>query len=273
MSSQPFFITSFIKSGSNWLRNCIDFSDKVAVSGEIYPAQNIKILENIAPGDSISQKRLTDNDAFKKAIRLAIIELMNGNFSEKKENIQLIGDKSAYSPSRNNLFKRNDHIIKISQYFPKAKQLLLIRDLRDVIVSYSKWLKGKNLLSLNPLRIAHFIIFVNKWCSMNKQWILDCKNNKQCLVIYFESMKTDFDNTIKDIYIHLGLNINDSQLHELRENYYSIDSSVYLEENRRMGYKFYRSGESGEWKKELKWFHKLIIKILANKTLHSFNYQ
>jgi len=270
--SEYFFITSFWRSGSNWLRNCLDFSDKVAISGEIYPAENIQILESMKPGDSVSHKRLVKSNAYNLAIRSAIIELIRGNFQEFDKNSVLIGDKSAYGLTKHTLFKKSDQIATVYKYFPEAKQFLIIRDLRDVVVSYSKWPAGKNLLSLNPLRLIRFILFIRKWSSMNEQWLRDSEDNSQCLTVFFEDLKNDFDSTIGKVYNHLEIELSDHQLARLKEQYYDIESKVYQDANKKLGYDFYRKGGIGEWEKSFKWVHKLLIRWIAGKTLKTFGY-
>lgn len=272
MMSSYFFITSFWRSGSNWLRNCLDFSDKVALSGEIYPAENIRILESMKPGDSVSQRRLVKSNAYYLAIRSAITELMRGNFDEFDQKSILIGDKSAYGLNRQTLLKKSDQISTIQKYFPEAKQFLIIRDLRDVVVSYSKWPAGKNLLSLNPLRLIRFILFIKKWCSMNEQWLRDSENNSQCLTVFFENLKHDFDSVIKKVYSHLEIELSDNQLDQLKDQYYDIESKVYQDANKKLGYDFYRKGGVGEWQKSFKWFHKILIRWIAGKKLKTFGY-
>ena len=273
MSREYFFITSYIRSGSNWLRNCVDFAADVEISGEIYPQLNIKLIEKMRPGDLVSAERLINSGAYRAAVRSAICELMKGNFSYIIENPTLVGDKSAYGLRKNSLFKPNDHIAKIAEYFPDSKQILLIRDLRDVIVSYSKWRSGKNLLSLNPFLFLRFILFVWQWCLMNRRWFQDCSDNKQCIIITFEDMKVDFDATIKKIYNHLNIVINDSELIQLKEKLYDINSPFYQIRNVQRGYNFYRKGKIGEWKKEFRWYHRVAIKLIAKQTLKMLGYK
>ncbi len=272
-----FFITSYQRSGSNWLRNCINFSPEVNLSGELKPLGNIYLLEKLTAGDQLSRRRVVESGGHREAIRSAIIQLMKGNFLEedKKPNTTLLGDKSAYGYTSVKFFsvKKHDHVSKLVEYFPECKQIVLIRDLRDTIVSFAKWPNSHNILSLNPIKLLRFYIFIKSWSKMYEEWLLDSKKYDQCIVIRYEDLKENFEESVNKVYQHLDLEINGDGLEALKEKLYDIKGKFYQEVNKKRGYSFYRSGKVGEWKKELTWIHRWLVKRVATKTLREYGYE
>ena len=271
------FIMSFQRSGSNWLHRCLKAYPDFYINGELNVSGNLAKLSKIRTGDHVSNKLLTKNNIFKKAsqdyIRCLMRENLRDVYDIDNTDIKYIADKTAF-PGLVSLRKhpeQYDYISYLKSYFPDAKQILLIRDIRDVIVSYSEWKLANtiNLLSFSPRSFVLYIRALYNWCELHERWLKEMKSESNCLVIQYTDLKDDFTTTMETVFKFLELDVDSEFMTELHNDYYSIDSKVYKEENEKRNYAFFRSGTIGGWRNKYKWFHKLVIRMFFYKRIEA----
>ncbi len=264
------FIMSSQRSGSNWLHRCLDEHDSIRINGELMPSEILTILKRIKCGDHVSQEKLSKSDAFRNAARTYVDALMDENLVGKAGDCDESSyrvDKSAYScvQSIRKHPSQIEYMSILQEYYAEAKKILIIRDPRDVIVSYSEW-KGQrtgSLLSSTPRSLYYFIRHAKNWHILNKKWISDAEGDKDCLIVKYDDIKLRFEETLREVFDFLELPVNNEFIIYLKDNYYCIDSDKYKEENKNRGYGFFRKGELGEWKLKFKWYHRIIYRVLC----------
>ena len=270
------FIISSQRSGSNWLHRCLAFHSSILINGELYPSRTLNMFDRLKTGDSVSYNSLKKKNVFKEIAVLSVQRMMSANIDKDDNNTTIgdngyLADKSAYSclKSLKKEPEQFEYLKILQKYFPNSKKILLIRDVRDVIVSYSKWDNGSiNLLKCTPISVLYFIRHMSNWYKLHEKWLQDAKGDNNTLIIYYSDMKSAFHNTIEEVFSFLELKVEDNFLNKMYEKYYSIKSKTYEEENIKRGYSFYRKGIIGEWEKEFKWFHKIITSSLYTKGIN-----
>lgn len=260
------FLLSAQRSGSNWLQTCLNQHPNIKINGEIYPSRALYLFEQLKTGDSVSNRLLREKGIFHRiacdSIMLMIMTNLEDNNIKLNSDHRYIGDKSAYSclKSFRKLAEQLKYIRLLQKYFPSSKKILLIRDVRDVIVSYSKWSinSTQNLLRFNMRSLFLFCRYVYNWCSLHEKWISDMRRDQYSLIVYYKNMKIDFESTMRLIFDFLDLKIDDDFIELLYHDFYDIKSRSYQEENKRRDYSFYRKGIAGEWEHTFKWYHRLL---------------
>ena len=181
------------------------------------------------------------------------------------EGFTYLTDKTAF-PSVISISKKPeqcDYAHILDDYFPEAKKILILRNARDVVVSFSEWKKQVigSLLKAAPRSIAFFMRYLNNWCALHESWLNDVENNPSWLVITYEDMKNDFAGTLKSVFNFLELDANDEFISDLTRKLYGIDNPTYQKENKERGYSFFRKGAIGEWQEKYSWWHKSLYNV------------
>ena len=274
MPIRELFIISIQRSGSNWLHRCLAQHPDVTINGEVNPSAALLKLDSIKAGDAVAQQKLRDSGAYHRAAQNYIISLLCENADiNPGQRDGLLVDKTAF-PCVISLTKHPEQFRYseiLDDYFPEAKKILLIRDVRDVIVSFSEWKKQRlgSLLKLTPRSGLFFWRFLSNWCVLHKTWLDHIEKSNQWLVFSYKDMKTDFNGTLKKVFKFLELPADDKFLLMLEEKLYSINSPVYKKENEARGYGFFRKGALGEWQEKFSWWHKLIFNIFFNHKVNN----
>ena len=68
------------------------------------------------------------------------------------------------------------------------------------------------------------------------------QGDKNCLLIYYSDMKSNFRKTMKTVFDFLEIEVDEAFIDNLEKKYYSIKSNYYQNENVKRGYAFYRKG-------------------------------
>ena len=274
MNSNELFIVSIQRSGSNWLHRCLAEHDSIRINGELNVSGALVALDSITAGDSVAQEKLTSTGAYKVAAGEYIKYLMRKNIGDSaEEDFTYLTDKTAF-PCVISLSKHPEqyqYCQLLQNYFPSSKKILIIRDARDVIVSFSEWKKqilGK-LLKPTPRSIAFFIRHLRNWCLLHERWISDIEDNSSWLIITYEGMKEDFSATLLSVFNFLDLETDETFIEYLTDKLYKIDSPVYQAENKDRGYGFFRKGAIGEWEEKFSWFHKLIYNMFFKSRINN----
>jgi len=167
-----------------------------------------------------------------------------------------------------------------SDYNPfYTKIIYLIRDPRDVMVSYYNF--AKNLGQFNGT-LSEFIrskkFGINVWIKHIESWFERTQSAQFINFIRYEDMKSDPKSIIERIYKLHGFNISEdiydyavrvSSFNDMKNNeeYYS-EGNLTLNPN----YKFHRKGIVGSYKAELSKEDEMIIIEKAKKWLKLFKY-
>ena len=266
MNSNELFIISIQRSGSNWLHRCLAEHENIRINGEINASAALVALDLVRAGDLEAQEKLESTGSYKYSAQEYVRYLMRTNAGvQAGDTYDYLADKSAY-PCILSVRKKpeqREYAGILNKYFPEAKKILIVRNARDVIVSFSEWKKQSlgSLLKPTPRSIRYFVRHLNNWCLLHEGWISDIENNPTWLVITYERMKDEFPGALASVYKFLGINVGEGFIEHLTGKLYEIDSPVYLEENKDRGYGFFRKGVVGEWEDKFSWWHKLIYNI------------
>ena len=274
MNVNELFIISIQRSGSNWLHRCLNEHDEIKINGELNVSMMLKKLDEIVAGDNEAEKKLKDTGAYKRAAQNYIRLLMEVNADiVEGDNCTYLVDKSAY-PCITSLRDKPEQVAYarvLEEYFPRAKKILIVRNARDVVVSFSEWKKQSigSLLKPTPRSLVFFMRHLKNWCTLHENWLDNIEQNENWLVINYEDMKSDFSGTLSCVFDFLALETDETFITELTSKLYGIDNPVYQKENKERGYSFFRKGAVGEWEEKYAWWHKLLYKICYEKRVNA----
>lgn len=138
------------------------------------------------------------------------------------------------------------------------KVIYIVRDPRDVMVSYFHFLRGVGKLNGD---ISRFIRSkdhgISAWCRHVNSWFMDSPANLSFFYIKYEDLKSDPVNTLRIIYSVLGHNIKDTTIEKAVE-LSSFSNMKRLENEYAYGGReiarnltFMRKGEHGDGKVQL----------------------
>lgn len=264
MALEKLFIISIQRSGSNWLHRCLGQHKEISINGELHISPALLAISQINTGDTVAQHKLKAAKAFKKAAANYVVSLMEAN-TDIKPNTKILADKSAYpgTISLKRYPEQTKYANVLEEYFPGAKKILLIRDARDVVVSFSEWKAQPlgSLLDLTPKSLFFFIRHLYNWCVLHEKWLDDIEGSDSWLLINYQEMKEHFIDVLEKTFKFLGLETDKDFIDRLERDFYKINSQAYAKENKDRGYGFFRKGEIGEWEEKFSWLHKLIYNI------------
>lgn len=257
------FIMSVQRSGSNWLHRCLDHHQDITVCGEMGPSRMLALMSKFRAGDREAQAMLVEQGYDLSIPREAVTTLIRANAGNN--NSRLLIDKSAYSAaiSHRRYPDKPAYVALLNKYFPDEKKILLVRDARDVVVSFSEW-DGQplgSLLKLTPMSIFRFVRQIRNWCVMHEAWLEGVGENPNWHIVLYENLKTDFSKQIEGVYQFLGFPVTPEFVEEVEDAFYRIDSPRYLQENASRGYGFFRKGGVGEWREKFTLLHRFIYGI------------
>ncbi|VAW65746.1 hypothetical protein MNBD_GAMMA09-3278 [hydrothermal vent metagenome] len=267
MNSNELFIISIQRSGSNWLHRCLSEHSMIRINGELNVSMMLQTLDLVRAGDEISELKLKSTGIYKQAAQEYIRLLMRANTNASVDDeFTYLTDKSAY-PGITSLIKKPEqkqYAQTLNEYFPVAKKILILRNARDVVVSFSEWKKQNigSLLIATPRSLKFFIRHLNNWCTLHESWLKNIEKNNNWHIINYEDMKNNFSDTLKKTYEFLELEVNEKFISDVTEKWYGINNPVYQKENKERGYSFFRKGDIGEWQEKYAWWHKVIYNLL-----------
>jgi len=267
------FVVSIQRSGSNWLQRCLKNYSGLLINGELNPSANLARIDGIKTGDHISNTLVREKGIVDAAARDFIRSLMRCNLglTEPDSDPVYLCDKTAF-PATASLGKYPEqyrYISLLQKYFPESKKIMLVRDVRDVVVSYSEWKNEhhKSFLKYTPRSMFYFIRVLRNWCELHEVWIKDISEDTNFLVIQYSDMKNNFDLVMKRVFQFLELEVDNEFIQQIHDQNYSIDSKAYQDENKKRGYAFFRGGREGDWRKKFSLVHKMISYIFFEKRI------
>lgn len=269
------FVLSFQRSGSNWLHRCLSEHEDIFIGGELNPSANLLIINGIKTGDHVSDKLIRTSGALFEGSRKLIRTLMWANVGEDEsahaDGEGYICDKTAFpfTKSLKRYPEQFEYIDVLERYFTDCKRIMIIRDIRDVIVSYTEWKneESSDLLRFTPRSIIYFHRSLRNWCELHEKWLAGHDAKNELLVIQYSDMKNNFDAIMEDVFSYLDIEFDESFIVNLRNKYYNIDSKVYQEENQRRGYSFFRGGREGDWKTKFSLYHRLVVSLFYDRRI------
>lgn len=168
-------------------------------------------------------------------------------------------DKSAYPAL--SVASRDDalypyHVTLTKRLFPDSKSIQIVRDPRDVLAS------SKHYFGFKHLGKDEIISYAHSWSKCNLRWLSDKPN----IVIRFEDLKNNFEETIRLIFDSIGLDYDHTTYKKVIMLYKSIDLSQKSDPT------FYRQGIIGDWKKTLTDEESDIISTHGAAAMSVFDY-
>jgi hypothetical protein len=225
------FIIGTQKSGTTWLRDCLNEFVPFCKPEWYFP----QLLETIAKhvhvfGGSLPEEK---REAMIRKIGADIWNVLN---------VGSRGEKSAYPCSNAFGLVRSDmHTQTVEQtrkYFPGSKVVVIVRDPRAVFNSLRHYLdhfrKGWSE-EIDPNT------FASNWAEQNLRWV----NDNPDAVIRYEDLKTSFATCLSDLLVRLGIRHTAADIAE-------VENAVYcVSKLRPQQPEIYRTGTIDEWRQKL----------------------
>jgi len=147
--------------------------------------------------------------------------------------------KSQLNPS---VFKSHSHFCKSNRFF---KNIYIIRDPRDVYISYYYFLGGAKDLEHFPWFISNYEFPYGRWSEHVRSW-LQHKNDSHIAIVQYENLLKDTIQELDKVFMKLSLPST------AKEREYAINNSTFktLKNNAEKSGNdyFFRKGKSQEWK-------------------------
>jgi hypothetical protein len=224
------------KSGTTWLRNIVACFTPIRPDAEWYLPRLVSAAENHVSSFCFSPPPL------RRKIELQLVRAaFNALLAEAPG---CFCDKSAYPSLPES--GRNDaefaYAVDMGRhFFPEAKQVMIVRDPRDVLVS-SKYfwpeLRNRNMTSFDDEYLQEFI---DSWSRCNLTWL----SAKPDLVVRYEDLKHDFVAQLTALLRVLDFDVSPKRLKEVQADYETITIS------RKLNPELCRKGIVGDWRNEI----------------------
>lgn len=252
------FLCGFPSSGTDLLKNTINAHSEVYINGE-FP-----LLLNVASkyGSMVSASAVPDLVRELQGIDIhRNFENPNPQFEQERLHYSLAHVYGAMLNNKVVQWKGNktpqntENINRLKQVFPQAKFILIVRDIRDVALSWhKKWAKDKLLCAW-------------KWNERMKRGYqsLQSLDEGDYLIVKYEDLLNDLENTTRRICEFLGLNFQQ----RLLEFYKYVDRK--LDGKLNYGAPVIQSN-TGKWKQQLTSAEIQRIEEVAFETLSLFEY-
>jgi len=274
------WIASYPKSGSTWIRSII-----VNILYSKNYNFNFELLRNIIEFDIPKNYNFLLPKNIDEFNNLNKIETLSKFWIKAQSNYNLLGDKKIFKTHSANISFQGNHYT-----IPETTRGLIyvLRDPRDVVISYAKHLNKKidDVIFLLAQENAttysakgDYPIILSRWDYHIKSW-LDLKVPK--FIIKYEHLLENTSGVIKQLISFLNtslgykIDIDNDTLNEII-NQTSFDSLRYKEINdgfpeATKNTLFFREGLKNQWKKELSLDQQKKIQNLFKNAMNHFDY-
>lgn len=249
------FVTGFDKSGTTWLKNLLNSHPNVycQASGQFFNLVFDDVHFLGAPGgyqimmDELlrsswyvnSGKTWITELALDGLVRKLIANAMNSFLSNDE---LIIGDKSVV---------QNPNLIR--KVFPKAQIICIVRDGRDIVVSFAKQFLRKgdeSKITRDGILKPNYLTAVAIAWSLYNNHLLDYSQTSDAnfYLLKYENLLANTNEELEEIYKFLRLNASESIVtRSVHQNSFEVMSG-----GRKPGEEdpadFFRKGVSGDWK-------------------------
>ena len=167
-----------------------------------------------------------------------------------------------------------------SEYNPYYKQIiLLIRDPRDVLVSYYKFMR--DLLGYRkdlPAFIRDKKYGIDSWANHTRTWLENMPATARFKVVRFENLKMNTASVISELFLHMGIRVNETVINRAVEKS-SFEKMQKLEMDsvtdllgKRQNYRFLRRGKTAGYRDELDENDRRYIEKRVSQYMKYFDY-
>ena len=219
------------KSGTTWLRDCLDVFRPFCKPEWYFPEliEKIEIWANTYGGSILVEDRRRKIRAIVTAVRRELLGVCTG-------------EKSAYpcagphATVRADLHPRAVSIMK--EVFPSVKVAVIVRDPRAVYNSLCHYLDGLRPGWSSEIDIKTFAI---EWARQNRGWA----SSDPSVVVLYEELKLNFITTLNEVLSKMGIPHSFDDLRRAEALVFSVDTL------RPKQPEIYRTGTIDEWREKL----------------------
>jgi len=206
-NNYPVFICGFPSGGTDLLKNLLNAHERIFLNGEMPFLYNLPAKGYTYNTILGSQAELEEFRKFLKRVDVwNNLENINGNelFAPVKvpEALKYFFNNKDKPTWGNKTPQNTEHINDLIKLFPRAKFVIIIRDIRDIALSWKKkW--GKDML-----------LCAHKWnerMSLMKQSVENNKND--FIVIKYEDILTNLESEMRKICTFLNLEWDEKIIH------------------------------------------------------------
>jgi hypothetical protein len=275
-----FFITGYDKSGTTWMKYTLNETDKFSCIGSnqyfdffkgLPESSIVRAIQNAEERESILKISVTH---FKSYFASSYLSRIKGVSNKKSVNF---GEKST-----------SQDLNLIHYFFPEAKSVVLIRDMRDIIVSFAfhfdikykkitkNWTQERSKINLDGSIKDDFIVQEIKKIKSYYQHLIEFEKKNKDFVCFVKYEDLISENGFNHFYEMLQF-INSRDADELKaKKAWKNNTFEKLSKGRRPGEKdeasFFRSGTSKDYVNHLSKKQIALIEKELEDQLRYFDY-
>lgn len=276
LSRQLFFIAATEKSGTTWMQLMLDGHPEIACRGE---GQFVSKLAGCLGGglkeystfiEGLNKNVFSETDGFPTFDRedlSHLIRMSAGMLLSKyniDENVRAVGEKTPGNVR---------YLQALLLLFPNAKFVLMVRDIRDIIVSGHVHLKrqhgkaGEEPIQGYAKRVAKI------WAQdVERAQTFMKKNKERCVFVRYEDLHAEPQASMKPVIDHIGVDAGPEMIEACVEAGRFQNLSKGRERGQEDINSQFRKGIVGDWQHVLNQATRAIILEEAGETLTALGY-
>lgn len=269
------FATGFDKSGTTWLMDILNHHPEITCrgSGQIFNFyKDIHFLSDHG-GYGVFVKNAIEARWFgmggkvwfdEKVVAANFRNLVAASFERYNiKKSKYVGDKSTVQD-----------VALIRQMFPKAKIICMVRDVRDVAVSFAYHFKRGNSNKFNDdgtFQEAYLKQVMEAWCAYSEH-IRKCMTDSDLKVVKYEDMLANPRAVIAEIYKFMNVAMDDNLLKKVVEETSFENMSGGRKAGEEDQNSYFRKGIVGDWVNHFGEKEKEIIRQIGGEELIRWDY-